>query len=120
MFASEKAPGRKINKILRELGDHALTKSHARHLSIERCRDMGLRVSELESSDELQDAVLSLHHACMLTFSATPAFKIIENHRGIAFIKIAQQVVVAGQAVPGQEVEEAPNKALHPTSFVGR
>ena len=59
MFASEKAPGRKINKILKELGDHALTKSHARHLSIERCREMDLKVSELESNDELQDAVLS-------------------------------------------------------------
>jgi ATP-dependent protease ClpP protease subunit len=112
MFASEKSPGRKINKILRELGDHALTKSHARHLSIERCREMGLRVSELEGSDELQDAVLSLHHACMLTFSATPAFKIIENHRGIAFIKIAQKMVVTGAPVPGQEVEDAPNNPM--------
>lgn len=108
MFASENAPGMKINKILRELGDHALTKSHARHLSLERCRDMGLRVSGLENSDELQDAVLSLHHACMLTFSATPAFKIIENHHGIAFIKITKQVVVTGPDVPGQEVEAAP------------
>ena len=38
MFASENTPGRKIAKILKELGDHALTKSHARHLSVERCR----------------------------------------------------------------------------------
>lgn len=111
MFASEDAPHRKIARILKELGDHALTKSHARHLSMERCRDMGLRVSELEQDDELQDAVLSLHHACMLTFSATPAFKIIENQRGIAFIKISQQLVVAGPTLPGQGVE-APNQGL--------
>lgn len=114
MFASEKVPTRKINKILKELGDHALTKSHARHLSIERCREMGLKVSEIEDNKELQDAVLSLHHACMLTFSATPAFKIIENQNGIAFIKIVQQVVVKGPVVPGQEVEDAPNKAMQP------
>ncbi|HID23869.1 MAG TPA: S49 family peptidase [Planctomycetaceae bacterium] len=120
MFAGEKAPNRKINKILNELGDHALTKSHARHLSMERCRDMGLKVSALESNDNLQDAVLSLHHACMLTFSATPAFKIIENHRGIAFIKITQPVIVAGPRVPGQEVEEAPNKAMQRIGFAGR
>ena len=120
MFASENKPGRKINKILKELGDHALTKSHARHLSIERCRDMGLNVSEIESCDELQEAVLSLHHACMLTFSATPAFKIIENHRGVAFIKIAQQVVVAGPPIAGQEMEEAPNKAMQRSGFAGR
>lgn len=114
MFASEKAPTRKINKILKELGDHALTKSHARHLSIERCREMGLKVSEIEDNKELQDAVLSLHYACMLTFSSTPAFKIIENQNGIAFIKIVQQVVVQGPVVPGQEVEDAPNKAMQP------
>ena len=120
MFSSEKAPGRKINKILKELGDHALTKSHARHLPLERCRDMGLKVSELETSQDFQDAVLSLHHACMLTFSATPAFKVIENHRGIAFIKIAQNVLVAGSGgPPGQQMDEAPNKAMQPTGFAG-
>ena len=90
MFASEQNSDDKINNILKELGDHALTKSHARHLSIERCREMGLKVSALEEDDRLQDAVLSLHHACMLTFSATRAFKIVENHLGIAFIKVAQ------------------------------
>ena len=90
MFASEQNSDDKINNILKELGDHALTKSHARHLSVERCREMGLKVSALEEDDRLQDAVLSLHHACMLTFSATPAFKIVENHLGIAFIKVAQ------------------------------
>ena len=90
MFAAEQNPNDKINNILKELGDHALTKSHARHLSIERCREMGLKVSALEEDDKLQDAVLSLHHACMLTFSATSALKIVENHLGIAFIKVTQ------------------------------
>ena len=90
MFAAEQNPNDKINNILKELGDHALTKSHARHLSIERCREMGLKVSALEEDDKLQDAVLSLYHACMLTFSATSALKIVENHLGIAFIKVTQ------------------------------
>ena len=90
MFASEQDSDDTINNILKELGDHALTKSHARHLSIERCRDIGLKVKALEEDDKLQDAVLSLHHACMLTFSATHAFKIVENHRGIAFVKVTQ------------------------------
>jgi hypothetical protein len=95
MFADEERPQRKINKILRELGDHALTKSHARHLAVERCREMGLKVGYLEEDQDFQDAVLSIHHACMLTFSATAAFKIIESHRGIAFIKVVQQVLMA-------------------------
>jgi ATP-dependent protease ClpP protease subunit len=120
MFADEKKPQRKIDRILKELGDHAFTKSHSRHLPIERCRDMGLIVSELETNQELQDAVLSLHHACMLTFSATAAFKIIENHRGVAFIKVAQQLLVAAPGgVPGQGLEVVPNKAMQPTGFAG-
>ena len=76
-----------IDKILLELGDHSLTKSHDRHLSIERCREMGLKIVPLESDQELQDAVLSLHHVCMQTLQSTSAVKIIENHKGTAFIK---------------------------------
>ena len=86
----------KISRILTELGDHSFTKSHARHLSIAKCREMGLYVKPLEDDHALQDAVLSLHHACMLTFSATRAIKIIENHNGVAFIKMLKNVVIAG------------------------
>ena len=90
MFDSEQNSDDKINNIIKELGDHALTKSYARHLSIERCHHIGLKVRALEEDDRLQDSVLSLHHACMLTFSATHALKIVENHLGIAFIKVTQ------------------------------
>jgi len=102
MLARDADKEAKIRKILEELGDHALTKSHARHLSIARCKEMGLNVTPLEVDQALQDAVLSVHHACMLTFSATPAVKIIENHEGVAFIKLAQPVLVPGQAMPQQ------------------
>ena len=107
MFGGESDSDAKIGRIIEELGDHAVTKSHARHLSMERCRQMGLQVVALESNQELQDAVLSLHHACMLTFSATPATKIIENQMGVAFIKMVQEFAIAGQAVSKQQLEEA-------------
>jgi len=89
MFEDEARPNRKISKIIKELGDHALTKSHARHLSMNKCQEIGLKVVPLEGEPTLQDAVLSVHHACMLTFNATPAVKIIENHCGGAFIQQA-------------------------------
>ena len=41
----------------------------------------------------MQDAVLSVHHACIHTLAATQALKIIENHKGIAFI---QQIAPQG------------------------
>lgn len=87
MFYDDKSAGEKISTLVQELGDHSLTKSHARHLSFDRCREMGLKIVPLENDQELQDAVLSLHHAYVQTLSATPAIKIIENHEGTAFIK---------------------------------
>jgi hypothetical protein len=86
----------KVKKIVADLGNHALSKSHARHLALDRCQQIGLKVTRLEDDQELQDLVLSVHHACIHTLGATPAFKIIENHNGRAFIQIAHHVVVQG------------------------
>jgi ATP-dependent protease ClpP protease subunit len=90
MFQGEADPDEKISGIARELTDHALTLSHSRHLSAEKCLAMGLNVEMLESDQQLQDAVLSVHHACMLTLSQTAAMKLIENQQGIAFIQQIQ------------------------------
>lgn len=87
--ASEKA-----DRIIEELGNHALNKSHARHLSAEKCEDIGLNVVKLEDDPKLQDAVLSIHHACIHTLTETNAFKIIENQNAIAFIQSEQQVFI--------------------------
>jgi len=78
--------------IIAELADHALTKSHQRHLSLEKCKGIGLNVTALEEDSKLQDAVLSVHHSCIHTLSATPAYKLIENHKGKAFIQMASIV----------------------------
>jgi len=94
MFKDEHETEHKIEDILNKLGDHALTKSHARHLSAEKCKDMGLKIIDLDSDQDLQEAVLSVHHACIHTLSSTPAYKIIENHEGVAFIQITQRVIV--------------------------
>lgn len=93
----------KADRIVTELGNHALTKSHARHLSASRCKEMGLVVSMLEDNQDLQDAVLSVHHACILTLAGSVAFKIIENQDGVASLSVAQQVVVQG---PSQDLQE--------------
>lgn len=80
--------------IIKELGDHALTKSHARHIPASRCQEIGLKIEMLEDDQEFQDAVLTVHHACIHTLSSTPAFKIVENHKGTAFIQSAQIVTL--------------------------
>ncbi len=79
------------NKIVKELGDHALTKSHARHISQEKAKSIGLKIVELEANQPLQEAILSVHHCCIHTLSSTPVFKIVENHNGVAVNGIAQR-----------------------------
>ena len=94
MFSGQPDAEQKVSNILEELSDHALTKSHARHLSFAKCKQMGLDVLALEDNPDLQDAVLSVHHSCIHTLSSTSAYKIIENQLGIAFIQMSKQVLV--------------------------
>lgn len=108
-----KAGAEKIaDAILKELASHALTLSHSRHLSAEKCKTLGLEVENLEEDQKLQEAVLSVHHSLIHTLSATPAFKIIENHNGVAFIQVAQQVLVQApmQQLPISEPAPAPSQ----------
>lgn len=99
MFKNDAKGAAKVDSIITELGDHALTKSHARHLSAARCKSMGLKVRMMEDDQDLQDAILSVHHACIHTLSSTGAYKIIENHKGVAFIQAMQTVMVQPQNI---------------------
>lgn len=81
------------DNIIKELGDHALTKSHARHLSASRCEEIGLKIENMEDKQELQEAILAVHHACVLTLDATAASKIIENQNGKAYIQSVARIV---------------------------
>lgn len=76
-----------VKGILKTFADHKKQKSHSRHISKKECEDVGLNIGTLEDNQELQDAVLTTHHAFMHTFSNTPSVKIIENHNGVAYIE---------------------------------
>ena len=56
----------------------------------------GLNVIALEDDQALQDDVLSVYHAMITTLNSTPAIKIIENDRGVAFISGTQQFLTVG------------------------
>lgn len=83
----KKAATAKARKIVARLSDHVRTRSHARHIHIDDCVGMGLKIVKLEDDDTLQDLVLTAHHAYMQTFSEAPTVnKIVENHQGIAMV----------------------------------
>lgn len=94
MFKDEPQPAEAARKVVRELGSHALTLSHARHISMDKALAMGLKIVALESDQKLQEVVLTVHHACVQTLNDTPALKIIENQMGVAFITSLQSVTI--------------------------
>ena len=74
----------KVKTIVNKL--NANNKSHSRHFTIDFCKNLGLNVIALEEDQKLQEAVLSVHHAFVITLDATPATKIIENQFGFRYI----------------------------------
>ena len=86
MFASDTHKEEKAQKVVDTLGSHALTLSHSRHIHIDDLQALGLIITPLENDSTLQDLVLSIHHATIITIGSTKAAKIIENQNGISYI----------------------------------
>ena len=81
----------KANAIVERFILHDENYSHSRHLHREDAKNCGLIVTDLEADQDLQDLVLSVHHATIMTLQNTSALKIVENDRGVASIRAAQQ-----------------------------
>jgi len=91
MFKGDKDAHKKAHEITRKLSSFEDNKTHSRHIHIDECKEIGLKVIEIENDPELQDLILTVHHSYMHSLMNTPAFKIIENQNGMAFAK--QQLV---------------------------
>ncbi len=87
MFLNDPDAKNKADNIVQILNNHEDTKTHARHIHIEQAIDIGLKIYSLEEDQELQDLVLTVHHAYMHTLANSPAIKIIENHEGNSIIQ---------------------------------
>ncbi len=72
--------------IVANLGSPQLQLSHARHISAEDVKRLGVTVEALEADQDLQDDVLTVHHAFVHTLTATATCKIVENHIGTATV----------------------------------
>lgn len=89
MYA-EKGPRRariEAKRTAKKLADHKYFKSHSYHIDRDEARSLGLTIDNLETKQKFQDLVLSVFHSTTHTFDGSPAVKIIENHKGKAFIR---------------------------------
>lgn len=93
----------KARKATRALSDYRNNKSHDRHFDSDDCKKFGLNIRDLESDQKLQELVLTVHHCYMHLLMNTPAFKVIENHNGVAFVKNAPPYPRAPFRQPGAE-----------------
>lgn len=86
MFKDSEEASEIAKNVIDKIASHKETKSHSRHLSAKKCKEIGLVIEDIEENQELQDALLSIHHSCMATLQNPKVVKIIENQNGKLFI----------------------------------
>lgn len=79
-----KSANKNIKTIITKLNSN--NRSHSKHFSIDFCKEIGLNIKSLEENQEIQEAVLSVHHSFIITFDYSNASKIIENQLGARYI----------------------------------
>lgn len=89
MFSDDTDRVDKVNTIINYLSDHSSTLSHSRHINAKELKNLGLKIEDMESDQELQDLILSVHHSTIISLTQTKCYKIIENNKGKSFIQIA-------------------------------
>ena len=81
MFNSDQC--KKGQFIAEWLGDFTKHKTHGKPINYDLAKSIGLKVSLLENDQQLQEKVLNVYHATLITFDTTHCVKIIENHNGV-------------------------------------
>lgn len=104
MFKDDTDSEGTAQRVAEWFSDFTAFRSHGRRVGRDEAIAQGLKVVTLEADPEYQDAVLSVHHAIQHTFTGTLSAKLVENHLGRAWIRMAgeQSVqIVAAPASPG-------------------
>jgi hypothetical protein len=109
MFAGDESAEEKAATVAVYLGNHGERRTHGRHLCRGELQDLDLNIVALEDDQEMQDNILSIFHAMTYTFDGTSAVKIIENHKGNAFVQMVQQQPLPVPA-PHQVFPPAPGR----------
>jgi len=103
MFHGDTDGGKKARDIAQWLGNAKEHKTHGRPIGIDQAIEHGLKVEILEDKDDLQDAVLSVFHATVVTFQVTDCVKMVENQNGRG---VYSQIKIQAIPVPVQKPAE--------------
>jgi hypothetical protein len=86
MLADVADPAAAADYTMRKLMDYMGTTEHTHHFLIDKCKEIGLKVAAIEDDQELQEDILSVHHAFVATFAKTNSLKVIESATGATWV----------------------------------
>jgi membrane-bound ClpP family serine protease len=93
MLADSENRSLAARSIVQALSSAAANKAHNKHIHSEQLKSLGISIESLELNQELQDAVLTVHHSYIHTMTSTSVLKIVENDNGRAVVRhLAQQI----------------------------
>ncbi|MGY4160227.1 MULTISPECIES: SDH family Clp fold serine proteinase [unclassified Bradyrhizobium] len=79
MLSGASDPLTAAEAVTKSLMDYSGTTEHSHHFLIDKCIEIGLSIEAIESDQELQERILSVHHCYMASFARSSALKIIDN-----------------------------------------
>ncbi len=89
-------------QVVEYLGNHNEFKTHGARVGVQELRSHGVKVEIINDDQELCERVLMVFYALQFTFGSTGAYKIFENSRGGALIRMVQVMSVRVPAQQGQ------------------
>lgn len=87
MLKGKSGAEKQARKIVSKLAAYGENKSHSRQIGYKEAIEIGLPVKKLEDDQELQDAVLSVHHLFVHTFNNTPVYKLVTSSNNNEFVQ---------------------------------
>ena len=87
MLAGEKFAANRAKKAAHYFNDASRHKSHGRRIDRDEARKQRIRIEDLESDQQLQEAVLTAYHLMTITFEKSPAAKVLFSNHGRLWVK---------------------------------
>jgi len=87
MFKDDPDREEKASEVVNVLTNADINKNHSKHLHRKQCEELGLKIKKFEDDQDMQNAILCVHHAYMISLMNADILKIIENHDGISYIR---------------------------------
>jgi hypothetical protein len=84
----------RVDQVVEFFSDYDEHKSHGRSISREKCRGLGLSVTNTEAIDGLAELVRSLYNQYEFFFDQATFFKLFENNQGISWGRQMKTVTI--------------------------